>query len=69
LACVFDASHAGEDAAGADKDDVVTPGVALVPDKAFFPVPTQLDDSVFVKGVPTLFGVLDETFEIIRSLP
>lgn len=68
LICVF-AGDAGENTGRANKDDTVGPGVALIPNKAFFLVTSELKYSFFVLTIRMLFSVLDEAFEVICSLP
>lgn len=68
LICVF-AGDAGEDTGRANEGDTVAPGMALVPHKAFFPVTSEFEYAFFVLAIGILFSVLDETFEVICSLP
>lgn len=68
LICVF-AGDAGENTGRANEHDTVTPGVALISNKTLFSVTSEFDYSFFVVAIGILFSVVDEAFEVIRSLP
>jgi len=68
LICIF-AGDVGENTGRANEGDTVAPGVALVPNKAFFPVTSEFEYAFFVLAIGVLFSVLDEALEVVCSLP